>query len=236
MAGYGGFVDAISQIVATQNLQPVGTRLKPQQLAQVIRQSITDSVNFSSEAKNLFAISQNDTFFDATFGLPADLNETQQHTLLSIQKSLQRLIPSGGTLYDYLSDFMKRFVDETASQKTQPLEAQLKAYIVQQSVTNLLGSDTYTDDIFTTLGNTNLATRLAATLSDEQQQQLAKLSLQLNRLFFTGSDDTFSPLLEQFNNLYGLENPDENTLFEVMTRFDNRNALLADVLRNRAGG
>jgi len=238
----GLFTDSISQILTTQNLQRIGARIKPQQLAQIVRQSSVDSVNFSSEAKNLFAIFENDTFFDTTFGLPAGLNETQQQELQSIQTQLQLLTPSTGTaqsfekLYDYFTDFMKRFVDETSGKDTQTLEESLKAYVVQQSVGNLFGTDTSGSDIFTTLGNSNLSTLFATTLSSDEQQQLAKLSLQLNRLFFTGTDNTFSPLLERFNNLYGLENPDETTLFEVMTRFDNRNALLADVLRNRAGG
>ena len=238
----GLFTDSISQILTTQNLQRISARIKPQQLVQIMRQSSVDSVNFSSEAKKLFAIFENDTFFDTKFGLPAGLDETQQQELQSIQKELQLLTPSTGTtqsfekLYDYFTDFIKRFVDKTSGQETQILEESLKAYVVQQSVGNLFGADTFGSDIFTILGNSNLSTLFATTLSSDEQQQLTKLSLQLNRLFFTGADNTFNALLEQFNNLYGLKNPDETTLFEAMTRFDARNALLADVLRSRIGG
>ena len=238
----GLFTDSISQILTTQNLQRTNTRIKPQQLAQIVRQSSVDSVDFSAEAQKLFAIFENDTFFDTAFGFPADLDETQRQELQRIQTQLQLLTPSAQTtpgfekLYDYFSDFMKRFVDETSAKDTQTLEDNLKAYVVQQSVENLFGTDTSGSDIFTTLGNSNFSTLFATTLSSDEQQQLAKLSLQLNRLFFTGADNTFNSLLEQFNNLYGLENPNATTLFEAMTHFDNRNALLADVLRNRAGG
>jgi len=237
----GLFTDSISQILTTQNLQNVSSRLKPGQVAQIVRQSSTDSVYFSQEAKNLFSIFEGDTFFDTVFGLPANLSQSQQQELSGIQKQLQLLLPSATTapkyaqLYDYFSDYMKRFVDEVDSQKMEKLEDALKAYTLSKSVNNLFGTNNTTtqNDIFTTLGNGNFSRLFAATLTSDEQQQLSKLSIQLNRLFFSNTKDTFSPLLEQYNTIYGLNSPDENVLFKATNFFDKRNLLFADLLQNK---
>ena len=233
------FTDSISQILTMQNLQRVGSKLKPQQVAQIVRQGSVDSVDFSAEAKKLFSIFESDTFFDTAFGVPSDLTDAQQKELQGLQDRLQLLTPGAGTsdlnrVYDYFTDYAKRVADETATGQRSQLEDALNAYVISHAVTNLFGSGEggTGGDLFTKLGEGNFATLFASGLSSEEQQQLGKLSLQLNRLFFTGTSDTFSPLLEQFNRLYGLKEPDEAEILQATSLFERRNGLLADLLRD----
>jgi hypothetical protein len=239
--GMGLFTDSISQIVSAQNLQLLSSRIKPQQLAEVLKKGSVDSVNFSSDAKNLFSIYETDSFFDTTFGLPASLNGEQQEELASLQKELQLFLPTGGTqsyesLYGYFSDYVKKYIEEGEEKRFPEIETALNEYVISQAVNNLLGysnSGQNETDIFSKLGDSNFSTLFVTALGDEEQQQLGKLSLQLNRLFFQSDDNNFTSILDQFNQIYGLKNPTDTELFEATTLFENRNALLAQVLSNR---
>ena len=135
----GLFTDSISQIVSTQNVQALSSRIKPQQLTEILQKASVDSVNFSSDAKNLFSIYETDSFFDTTFGLPASLNGEQQEELQSLRNSLQLLLPgtsatqSYESLYGYFSDYVKKYLGEGASEELPQIETALNEYVISQA-------------------------------------------------------------------------------------------------------
>ena len=231
------FTDAVSGLLNTQNIQQSLSALKPDQIAQIVQTGIVDEVTISDDAKNYFSIYQNDVFLDASFSIPDTLDTTQQTQLLQLQQDMQLFLPQSGTGYtnfldNYLTDFAKSILEQESDEtKKEALQNALDQYTLMQSFNQLFGEGS--SDIFTQLGNTNLSSVLVPLLSDEEQETLGKVALQTNRLFFQSEDQNFMNNLDLFNQLYGLNTPDEETLTEASKVLQSRSASLAQLLQNR---
>ncbi len=230
----GYYIDALTRLTRIPETAQTTPSQKRAQVAQIVQNSAVDSVNFSRQAQDLFGISRADTFFDATFGLPATLNSSQKKELSQLQEQLRRLLPAdtspleSSQIFGSMKDLLARAEVNASSSQLATLQDAIHSYVYAESVGNLFGSSD------TLQSGGSLTTLLASGLSDEEQQRLGKLSLQLNRLFFTGAEDSFLPLLEEYNTLYGLNTPSREDLLKASTLFDTRNTLLAQTLSRRS--
>ncbi len=236
-----GFIDAIQTLSATYRVQPQHRPISAAQLAEAVRLGAIDTIGFSQNAKNLFAIDQTDRFFDTAFGLPADLNDAQQAQLREIQRQMQLFFGTDSqnlsSFVDTLRSGVEDYLQTNGTRPDSALQDALNGYIVSKSFSQLLGKDTSfpkSNDIFMTLGEGNLSTLITAKIRPEELENLGKLSTQLNRLFFQSSDRTFNDLLDGYNDLYGLQSPSDTVLAEAKSRFLYRNSLFADLLGERS--
>jgi hypothetical protein len=76
---------------------------------------------------------------------------------------------------------------------------------------------------------------LSEQLTSSESQKLGTLSLQLKRLLFdNGDNNNLTSYLNLFNDLYGLNDPNEQELFDATNFVAERNSLLSSLILNRS--
>ena len=204
------------------------------QLNEIIKTGAIDSVNFSNESKNLFQISQIDTLLDGIFGIPKNLTTDQQNQLDELRKGLDGIYSNNSSQLEII-DFDKIFknldISDGNKEQIKELTNELNKYLAENSISQLFGNSSSNTLSFLSDGyNTILGEKLSA----DETQKLGTLSLQLNRLFFNNDNNKVSSYLNLFNDLYGLNTPNEQELFDARTLVAERNSLLSSVLLNRS--
>ncbi len=230
----------INNITNIPTLSNISQSAQNDLVSQSIKNSIIDTVNFSDEAVNLFQISEIDSLFDGIFGIPNELDDTQQKELDSLRLSLDTLFPSTSSNIQTL-DFDKTYTNlvntilqgnlatQEQSSGLEAMATELKSYLSELSLNQLSGDATNNFSLF----SQGFDTIFDQKLTQEESNQLSSLSLQLNRLFFTSEDSQTSSFLDTFNSLYGLNNPDQNQLNQAIDLLAQRNTLLSSSLLNR---
>jgi hypothetical protein len=112
----------------------------------------------------------------------------------------------------------------------QNLSNELSKYLTQRSIGELFGNPNGVDLSFFSQGYDKILTEK---LNKEEISGLGSLSLQLNRLFFSNNDNQVSSYLNLFNDIYGLNNPSEEELFNANSLLTQRNTLLSSTLLAR---
>jgi len=231
--------NSINNLVNIPSTMNISQSVQKELVKQSIQSSIIDTVNFSDEAKSLFQISEIDKLFDGIFGIPNELTSTQQDELDTLRLSLDKLSPnSSSTLqtldfdktYNHLVDsFLEQQINlDTKSDALATLSNELKSYLAERSLSQLTGE---TNPF--TLFSQGFTILFDEKITEEESTQLSTVALQLNRLFFAGDDSQTASFLDTFNNLYGLNTPDENQLNQAIDLLAQRNSLLSSVLSNR---
>ena len=204
------------------------------QLNEIIKTGAIDSVNFSNESKNLFQISQIDTLLDGIFGIPKNLTTDQQNQLDELRKGLDGIYSNNSSQLEII-DFDKIFknldISDGNREQIKELTNELNKYLAENSISQLFGNSSnntlsFLSDSYNTI--------LGEKLTTDETQKLGTLSLQLNRLLFNNDDNKVSSYLNLFNDLYGLNTPNEQELFDARTLVAERNSLLSSVLLNRS--
>jgi hypothetical protein len=210
------------------------TSKQASQLNEIIKSSTLDSVYFSNESKNLFQISQIDTILDSIFGIPKNLTTDQQIQLDELRKGLDGIYSNNSSQLEII-DFDKIFknldINDENTQQIKELTNELNKYLVENSISQLFGNSSSNTLSFLSNGYNTI---LGEKLTTEESQKLGTLSLQLNRLFFSDDNNQLSSYLNLFNNVYGLNTPNEQELFDAKTLITQRNSLLSSVLLNRS--
>jgi hypothetical protein len=227
------FTNSITNIV---NSGYVNTNYSPKQINQIaesIKNGAIDTVSFSSESKNLFEISQIDSMLDGIFGIPNNLDASQQKELDALRAGLDTIYSNNSSQLENI-DFDKIFqnlgVGEGDKNQIQNLTNELSSYITEHSVSQLFGRSDNNLSFFTDGYNKILGEKL----TEDETDKLGTLSLQLNRLLFSNDNNEISSYLNIFNDLYGLNDPSEKELFSASSLLTQRNTLLSSALLNRA--
>ena len=228
------FTNSITNIV---NSGYVNTNYSPKQISQIaesIKNGAIDTVTFSDESKNLFQISQIDTMLNGIFGLPSELDASQKKELESLRSSLDTLFPTNSSQLE-LTNFDEIFenlgINEGNKEQVQNLTNELSQYLTQRSISTLFGNSGGTDLSFFSEGYNTI---LGEKLTENETNELGTLSLQLNRLLFSSDDNQASSYLNLFNDLYGLNDPSSEDLFNANSLITQRNTLLSSTLLERS--
>jgi len=210
------------------------TSKQASQLAEIINSGAIDSVNFSEESKNLFQISEIDGMLDGIFGIPNDLTTEQQNQLEEVRKSLDGIYANNSSQLEIIN-FDKLFqnldIGDANEEQIKELTNELNKYLAENSISQLFGNTSDNTLSFLSSGYSSI---LGEKLTTEESQKLGTLSLQLNRLFFSDDNDQVSSYLNLFNDLYGLNTPNEQELYDASTLITERNSLLSSIVLNRS--
>jgi hypothetical protein len=224
------FTNSITNIV---NSGYINTNTKTKQISDAIKNGAIDTVSFSNESKNLFEISQIDNMLDGIFGIPNNLDKTQLEELQNIRKGLDATSPNNSSqleLINFDEIFQNLGVDEKNREQVSKLTNELGGYLTQRSVSQLFGNDTGSDLLFLSSG---YSTILGKKLTTNESEKLGALSTQLNRLLFNSDNNQLSSYLNLFNDLYGLNDPSKEELFNANSLLTQRNTLLSSTLLTR---
>ncbi len=224
------FTNSITNIV---NSGYINTSTKTKQISDAIKNGAIDTVSFSNESKNLFEISQIDNKLDGIFGVPNDLDKAQLKELQNIRASLDAIYPNNSSqleLINFDKIFQNLGVNNENKEQVQNLTNELGNYLTGRSVSQLFGNDTSNDLSFLSGG---FRTILGEKLTTNESEQLGTLSTQLNRLLFNNDNNQVSSYLNLFNDLYGLNNPSQEELFNAGGLLTQRNTLLSSTLLGR---
>ena len=228
------FTNSITNIVNSGYINTNYTQKQIDQISQSIKDSAIDTVSFSNESKNLFQISQIDTLLNGIFGIPNDLDKNQQNQLKSLRTGLDAIYPNNSSQLEVIN-FDKIYqnlgINEENKGQIQNLTNELGSYLTQRSISQLFGNDSNNDFSFFSNGYNTI---LGEKLTTDETKQLGSLSVQLNRLLFNNNDNQVSSYLNLFNDLYGLNNPSQQELFNASSLLTQRSTLLSSALLDRS--
>jgi hypothetical protein len=233
MVTMSSFTNSINNIVNSGYVNNITSKQRTQ-LVESIKNSAIDTVTFSQESKSLFDISQIDNMLDGIFGIPKNITTEQQSQLESIRKGLDGIYSNNSSQLEQI-DFEKILknlgIDGANAKQIQNITNELGSYITERSIAQLFGTDKNDSFSFLSQGYNNI---LGEKLNKDESKDLGSLSLQLNRLLFNSDDNKISSYLNIFNDLYGLNNPSNQELFDASTLLTERNTLLSSILLNRS--
>ncbi len=227
------FTNSVTNIVNSGYVNTNYTQKQITQIAESIKNGAIDTVTFSDESKNLFQISQIDSMLNGIFGIPNDLDTEHLKELESLRVGLDTIYPNNSSQLEQINFdeiFQSLGVSAGSKEQIQNLTNELSQYLTQRSISELFGKKENDLSFFTSGYNTILGEKL----TEEDTNQLGSLSLQLNRLLFNSNDNEISSYLNTFNDLYGLNNPSEEELFNASSLLTQRNTLLSSTLLDRS--
>jgi len=227
------FTNSITSIVNSGYVNTNYTQKQISQISESIRNGAIDTVSFSNESKNLFKISQIDNMLNGIFGIPNDLDTDQLKELESIRAGLDTIYPNNSSQLEQINFnqiYQNLGVSGGSKEQIQNLTNELSQYLTQRSISELFGNQENDLSFFTSGYNTILGEKL----TEDETNQLGSLSLQLNRLLFNSHDNEISSYLNTFNELYGLNNPSKEELFNASSLLTQRNTLLSSALIDRS--
>jgi hypothetical protein len=227
------FTNSITNIVNSGYINTNYTSKRISQIAESIKNGAIDTVTFSDESKNLFQISQIDNTLNGIFGMPNDLDSSQQKELESLRANLDTIYPTNSSqlqLVNFDELFQNLGLNEASKDQIESLTNELSQYLTQRSISELFGNAGGTDLSFFSEGYNKI---LGEKLTEDETSGLGTLSVQLNRLLFNSEDNQLSSYLNLFNDLYGLNDPSEEDLFNANSLLTQRNTLLSSALLNR---
>jgi hypothetical protein len=226
------FTNSITNIVNSGYINTTKPK-QIEQIAEAIKSGAIDTVSFSDESKNLFEISQIDNMLNGIFGIPNDLDKTQQKELQNLRAGLDAIYPKNSSqleLINFDKIFQNLGVNDGNKDQVQNLTDELGSYLTERSVSQLFGNDTSNDLSFLSSG---FSTILGEKLTTNESEQLGTLSTQLNRLLFNNDNNQVSSYLNLFNDFFGLNNPSQEELFNAGELLTQRNTLLSSTLLER---
>ncbi len=227
------FTNSVTNIVNSGYVNTTNSPKQISQIAESIKNGAIDTVTFSSESKNLFEISQIDSMLNGIFGIPNNLDANQQKQLDSLRSGLDTIYSNNTSQLENIN-FDKIFqnlgVSEGSKEQVQNLTNELSSYLTEHSIGQLFGNSNTNFSFFTDGYNKILGEKL----TQEETNKLGTLSLQLNRLLFSNDDNQVSSYLNLFNDLYGLNEPSEEELFNASSLLTQRNTLLSSALLERS--
>ena len=228
------FTNSITNIVNSGYINQTSSQKQLSQIAESIKNGAIDTVSFSDESKNLFQISQIDTMLNGIFGIPNDLDANQLKELQNIRASLDVLNPNNSSQLEII-DFEKVYknlgLNDANKKQIESITNEFGNYLTQRSVSQLFGNEnslnlaSFSDGFNTLLGEK---------LTSGETEKLGTLSIQLNRLLFNSKDNQVSSYLNIFNDLLGLNNPNEEEIFNASSLLTQRNTLLSSSLINKS--
>ena len=227
------FTNSITNIVNSGYVNTNYSSKQITQIAESIKNGAIDTVSFSKESKNLFQISHIDSLLDGIFGIPNNLDTSQQKELDSLRRGLDTVYANNSSQLENIN-FDKIFqnlgVGDVSKNDIESLSNELSAYLTQRSISELFGSNDNDLSFFTNGYNSILGEKL----TEDETVGLGSLSLQLNRLLFSNDDNKISSYLNVFNEIYGLNDPNEEDLFNASSLLIQRNTLLSSTLFDRS--
>ncbi len=228
--------DLISSISALTQTLPTSatTNLKPV-IAEVIKNSIVDSVNFSQNSRNLYQISQIDNQINSILGVDNPKDSISTKDLKDLALRANELFNNGSlTLnsanFSEIVDIVRKLHnsdDPKTTDKIATLTNTLYSFTQLQALNSL--SVTPSDSIFS---SNSINSLLQTTLFPDQLEKLGDIAPSLSQVLFSGSNRDGESFLERLGSIYGLNSLDDEGKKRAITLLNSRNSLLSSIVIN----
>jgi hypothetical protein len=226
--------DIVSNILSTYPVSNIGYSFTNKSaVTTILNNSLTDSVNFSTSAKNLYQILGIDSQINSIVG---QLDKSRDSELKSLGE-VARVLFENGSLgfkavdFEQLLDEVKKLYEgesEDKREKIANLTKEIEDYTKFQALTNLFINPS--DSIFSSLSFNSL---FSQNLTDKEREDLSLISSSLSRVLFTPTDTEGADFLESLNSIYALNPISKSTNETLLSLFNRRNSLLSGVLLDR---